>query len=482
MALMNYINGQWQAPALNLDRKVCDANSGAALFEQQASSSQQIDAALSVASQAYASNAWLKLSGQQRADHLNRVADEILKRGDAIALADAQSTGVVISLTTKFVQLCAGAFRQAAQLSLEPPACVPRDGPFGPLAIERLPLGPVAVIAPWNAPAGIAAHKVASALAAGCPVILKPSEWAPMSAQLMTEAAGAAGLPAGMLQLVHGAAQVGAELVSDERIRAVSFTGGLAAGRAVAAACAQGIKPAQLELGGNNPLVVLADADLPAAIDGIVTAMTTLNGQWCRALGRLLVHRSLQQELLEGVLQRLATVRLGSSLDENSAMGPLVSQPHRDMVDSHVQQYQKLGGELHQSTPLPELAGWFYPPTLITGLAPEATLEEVFGPVATVHVFDDDEGAVALANQTPFGLAAYVFGEEQHAWSVATQLRAGLIKINAVSMLNLHPQAPRPAWGLSGLGDEGTVETFEFFRGTRVLGVAGRPELAGGSV
>ena len=130
-------------------------------------------------------------------------------------------------------------------------------------------------------------------------------------------------------------------------------------------------------------------------------------------------------------------------------MGPLVFAGHRDRVAAQVREYQQQGGTLIQPASLPSLPGWFFAPTLITGLAPEATLDEVFGPVATVHTFDSDEQAVALANQTPFGLAAYVFGEEEHAWSVARQLRAGLIKINAVTMLNLHPQAPRAAWGLS---------------------------------
>lgn len=474
-ALANYVEGRWEAPADALGRAVCDANDGRELFEQRASAPQQVERAVALAAATHAANPWLALPAGRRAADLERVADELLARAEPIAVADAQATGVVISLTRKFAQVCAGAFRQAAALVRNPPAGVEREGPHGPLAIERLPLGPAAVIAPWNAPAGIAAHKVASALAAGCPVLLKPSEWAPLSAQLITEAVAAAGVPAGMLQLLHGAADVGAMLTRDERVRAVSFTGGLAGGRAVAAACAQGIKPAQLELGGNNPLIVLGDANLDAAASGVVAALTTLNGQWCRALGRLLVQRSLQQRLLDAVLARLANVRIGSSMDAASEMGPLVSRGHRDHVRAQAQRLASLGGTLHAAGVLPALPGWFYPPTLVTGLKPADTLEEIFGPVAAVHAFDTDDEAVALANQAPYGLAAYVFGEEQHAWAVARRVRAGLIKLNAVTMLNLHPQAPRPAWGLSGLGDEGTHETFEFFRGTRVTGVAARP-------
>lgn len=475
MVPQNYIEGRWEAPAQTLAASVCDASDGRALFRQAASSPEQIERALARADATHADNAWLRQPAAARAAQLDAIADAIAERGEAIATADAQVTGVVIGLTRKFSALCTGAFRQAAELVRDPPRPTERSGPHGPLTIERLPLGPAAVIAPWNAPAGIAAHKLGSALAAGCPVLLKPSEWAPLSAQLLTEAAEQAGLPPGMLQLLHGDGAVGAALVRDARVRAVSFTGGLAGGQAVGRSAAEGIKPAQLELGGNNPLIVLADADLQAAIDGVVAALTTLNGQWCRALGRLLVHRDRVDALLDGVRARLRTLRLDSALDAASEMGPLVSQGHRARVAEQVEHLRRRGGTVHQVTPLPQKDGWFYPPTLVTGLAPDDALEEIFGPVATVHAFDDDDAAVALANQTPYGLAAYVFGEEAHAWAVARRVRAGLIKINAVTMFNLHPQAPRPAWGLSGLVDEGTVETFEFFRGTRVIGVAARP-------
>lgn len=474
MSLLNYTDGRWEAPAIEGAESVRDASTGEVLFRQRSSAPDQIERALAVADAAHASGQWMALSPRSRAEILNAIADEMLGRDEAIAAADARATGVIVALTDKFAQICAGAFRQAAELCLNPPQPIPRDGPFGPLAIERLPLGPAAIIAPWNAPSGIAAHKAASALAAGCPVLLKPSEWAPMSAQLMTEAAASVGLPEGMWQLLHGDGVVGEALTRDARVRAVSFTGGLQGGRAVAAACADGIKPAQLELGGNNPLVVLEDANLDQAADGVVTALITLNGQWCRALGRLLVHSTVCDELLDRVYQRLVSVRLGNAMNPESQMGPLVSQRHHALVITHLQRLLSQGGAALTATAVPNLPGWFVAPTLVTGLDPEQTLEEVFGPIATVHTFDADDEAVHLANQTPFGLAAYVFGEEDHAWSVANQLRAGLIKLNAVSMLNLHPQAPRPAWGLSGLGDEGTVETFEFFRGTRVIGVAGR--------
>ena len=183
----------------------------------------------------------------------------------------------------------------------------------------------------------------------------------------------------------------------------------------------------------------------------------------------------MAQQLLTLVAHRLEKVVIGNSLEDTSEMGPLVHSGHLAHVQHAVQGLEAQGADISRFGRLPDLDGWFMQPTLISGLPPERTVEEIFGPVAAVHAFRSDEEGIALANQTPYGLAAYVFGDEKHAWRVARRIRAGNIKINGVSMLNLNPAAPRPAWGLSGLGDEGTRETMEFFRGHRLIGVAGRP-------
>jgi phenylacetaldehyde dehydrogenase len=472
--LQNFIDGAWQVPDRVLPAELCDANSGEVLALQRGSTERQVDQALVAASATLEANTWLSRSPERRAETLEAVADALTSRASELALTDACQTGVLLSLTEQLAQVCAAAFRGAAALLREASAERRLPGPHGDLLLERLPLGVAAVIAPWNAPSGIACHKLASALAAGCPVILKPSEWAPGSAQVIAGSLAAVDLPPGVFQLLHGGGETGAMLVADQRVAAVSFTGGLQAGRAVAHACAEGIKPAQLELGGNNPLIVLEDADLDAAADGVVSALVTLNGQWCRALGRLLVHDSLRDDLLERVGQRLGGLVIGSSLSSETMMGPLAHRGHRETVEAAVSRLESLGGEALRFGALPALGGWFTQPTLVTGMRPEQTIEEIFGPVAVVHGFDSDAGALALANQTPFGLAAYVFGEESHAWRVARGIRTGMTKINGVTMLNLNPSAPRPAWGLSGLGEEGTRETFEFFRGSRLTGVAAR--------
>jgi acyl-CoA reductase-like NAD-dependent aldehyde dehydrogenase len=475
MELQNYIDGAWLAPDRVLPAQLCDANTGRVLASQVGASNRQVEQAIAAADRAHVQGVWRELPAAERAAKLEQIAAGLDSRAASIAQADSIQTGVVISLTEKFALICAGAFRGAAALLQEPDTSKPLAGPHGGILFERLPLGVAAIIAPWNAPSGIACHKLASALAAGCPAIFKPSEWAPGSAQIIAEAIAAADLPAGVFQMVHGAGDTGGLLVVDQSVAAVSFTGGLQGGLAVARACADGMKPAQLELGGNNPLVVLEDADLEATAVGITTAMTTLNGQWCRALGRLLVHEAVEQQLLHLVQEKLNAVRIGSSMSHDSQMGPLVHSGHREHVVDAIHRYELMGAGILRCGTLPDLEGWFLQPTLVTGLNPALTLDEVFGPVAVVHSFCGDDEAVALANQTPYGLAAYVFGDEEHSWSVAKRIRTGITKINGVTMLNLNPTAPRPAWGLSGLGDEGTRETFEFFRGSRLIGVADRP-------
>jgi phenylacetaldehyde dehydrogenase len=350
------------------------------------------------------------------------------------------------------------------------------EGPTGrDVEVNRLGWGPAALLVPWNAPAPMAAHKAASALAAGCPVLIKPPERVPHGTAMLARGAEAAGLPPGVVQVVHGGPEVGGKLVTDDRVRAVSFTGGIVAGRAIAHACAEGLKPAQLELGGHGPLVVMPDADTGAAVDGAVALLTTLNGQWCRALGRLLVPADRHDEFVDAVADRLAGLALGDSLDPASMMGPIVHSSHLSLLTGRISELESLGGTAIAPSAVPggELAGgnWL-PPTLVTGVDPVHARTEIFGPVATVHAYDGTEDALAIANDNPYGLEAYVIGaDEDAAMDLGRRLHAGGVKVNGTSPMSLHLMAPRPAWGISGLADEGTTETIEFFCGTRVVGV-----------
>jgi len=470
----DYIDGKFVAPTVELNHTLHNPNNGELLGQQMATSPENVERALAVAWRVHQSGEWANMPVGERAAILEQMADWLAAHTDEIASVESFATGIVIN-TSKMVNFITHiTFRASAEMARSGWMDSSFPGELAPVEVMRRPWGPAACIAPWNAPAALAAHKAGAALAAGCPVILKPSEWAPHSAVFLAQAAEAVGLPSGVFQMVNGGADVGATLVDDARIRCVSFTGGLAGGRAVAQACGRNFKPLQLELGGNNAMVVLDDADLDKTAQGIVAGMTTLNGQWCRALGRLIVQETVYNDLLERTLDRLAAVKIGDSLNEASQMGPLVHQGHLKHVGNAVAQHQSRGGTIHQVTPLPDLPGNFLAPTLITGLNPTDSLDEIFGPVAAVHTFKTDAEAVELANQAPFGLGGYVFGEEERALTIARQMETGGVKVNGVSLIGLHPMAPRPAWKLSGFGEEGTAETFQFFCGTRVVGVAGR--------
>ena len=289
-----------------------------------------------------------------------------------------------------------------------------------------------------------------------------------------------AGVDPGVFQLVQGGPSVGGRLVRDPRIRAVSFTGGAVGGRAVAAACAEDFTALQLELGGNNPLVVMPDADPAAAARAAVDLLTTLNGQWCRALGRLVLPAAIADEVLALALERLAALNVGDPLDPETDLGPIVHSGHLARLREEIATREGAGGTAHASTALPDGPGSFLAPTLLTGVPGDAAVEEMFGPVATVHTYETEAEALALANGTPFGLEGYVVGTDtDRALALARRVRAGEVKVNGSTIMSLHLMSPRPAWGLSGLGEEGTVETIRIFTGARVVGVEGMSALHG---
>jgi len=409
------------------------------------------------------------------------------KKAEEISKSDSIQTGVVINTTGLFAKLLGMIFKELAEiLSREDFVVQKAQGQLAEVNVIRKPWGPALCITPWNAPAPLEAHKIAAGLAAGCPVILKPSEFSHASAQAIAQAflescdpVNATDnptdiFPIGTFQILHGDASVGAQLVNDYRIACVSFTGGLHGGRAISRACADTFRPIQLELGGNNACVVLEDADLDLVGPGILAGLTTNNGQWCRAVGRILVHKSLEEKVLNKVMDIFAKLKIGDALDPTTEMGPIAHYGHLRLLKKSIDALIAKGGKVHSTTPLPTLGGNFLPPIVITGCKPEDTLDEMFGPVAVLHTFNDEKEALFLANQTPFGLSGYVYGNEQRALEFAKKMRTGDVKVNGCKLLSLARTAPRPAWGLSGYGEEGGFETLNFFCGKTVVGVANR--------
>jgi phenylacetaldehyde dehydrogenase len=474
------IDGEWSAAPIDLGIDLENPSTGEAVARMKGSSDDDVERAAAAAWRVHEDDSWRGLPADERATILEKVADALDAEAMNVAQLESFGTAAIIRTTTMLAAVInGGSFRLAANLLREGALMQIVDGPTGkPVEVHHLPWGPALNLVPWNAPAPQGAHKMANSLAVGAPTIMKPSEWAPYGTQLVAQTIARvldeAGAPKGTFQLVQGNSHVGGMLVKDARIRSVSFTGGLAGGRAIAAACATDFKPAQLELGGNNPIIVLDGADLTHAANGIVELLTQLNGQWCRALGRLIVKDSIVDDLIAAVLARLEQVKLGDPLSMDTDMGPIVHSGHLATLRKQMDEYVALGGTTHSSTPLPDLSGNFLAPTLITGIDGAQAQEEIFGPVATVHTFSTDAEALALANGTPFGLEGYLFAgsdDEERAMAIARKVRAGGVKINGSTMLSLNLMAPRPAWGLSGAGVEGTTETFYFFTNPRVVGV-----------
>ena len=474
---VDFIAGEWIPASRERGESIEDPNTGEVLQAQMATDDDGVEAAIAASVEAYAD--WAGTDPEARAVALESMADELEKLAPECAQVEALGSGAVIGITSMLSFIFHAAFRLAAEQLRAGVTHSTLEGPTGrDVEVIRLGWGPAGLLVPWNAPAPMAAHKAASALAAGCPVIIKPPERVPHGTAMLARGAEAAGLPAGVVQVVHGGPEVGGRIVTDDRVRAISFTGGVVAGRAIAHACAEGLKPAQLELGGHGPLVVMPDADVDKAADGAVALLTTLNGQWCRALGRLLVPRDRHDEILDAVLARLEGLAIGDSLDQSSMMGPIVHSAHLQMLTDSIAELAGHGGKANAPSQLPtgDLArGNWLAPTLVTGVDPEHTRSEIFGPVATVHDYGDLDAALAIANDNPYGLEAYVIGtDEDAAMDLARKIHAGGVKVNGTSPMSLHLMAPRPAWGISGLADEGTVETIEFFCGTRVVGVEGQ--------
>jgi acyl-CoA reductase-like NAD-dependent aldehyde dehydrogenase len=451
----------------------CDANTREPLQAQVSASASHVEAALDSAHNCHARGDWEAdpLARAQALDDIGAYLSDPA-RLEAIALADALTTGVVIGVSRRLTAMIPYLFTGAAQVIRDGDLSRVSDSAYGPLIYTRKPWGPALLISPWNGPTPIGGHKLASALAAGAPALVKPSVWTPHSALMMFEAIDAVSLPRGAASLLMGDRHVIAPLLSDSRIKAVSFTGGLGGGRAVARACADDFKPTQLELGGNNALVVLEGADLEAAATGIVFGLVNLNGQWCRALGRVIVARGLKSKLLDLVLDKLSRVRLGNSLSPDSQMGPQAHVRQYEDVLAAIESLKAKGGNPLSPTPLPREAGYFIAPTLIDGCEPEHTSHETFGPVAAIHSFDIEAQALALANDPPFGLAGYVYGPQERAMAFGQRMRTGGVKVNGYSLMAIDGDLPRGAWALSGLGEEGRRETVQFFTGASVVGVS----------
>ncbi|MCC6305913.1 MAG: aldehyde dehydrogenase family protein [Rhodobacteraceae bacterium] len=427
------------------------------------------DVARAVAAARRALPAWSGLAGHDRARHLYALARHVQKRARFLAVLESLDNGKPIRESRDIdVPLVARHFYHHA-------------GWAEVLAEEfpgQAPVGVCGQVIPWNFPLLMLAWKVAPALAAGCTVVLKPAEYTPLSALAFAMIAAEAGLPRGVLNVVTGGGATGAALVA-AGVDKVAFTGSTAVGRAIRRATAGTGKALTLELGGKSPFVVMDDADLDAAVEGVVDAIWFNQGQVCCAGARILVQEGVARPFAARLARRMARLRLGDPLDKSTDIGAIVHPVQLARIVALVRQGEAEGAELHQAAcPLPERGSWFAP-AFLTGVAPASVLaeEEIFGPVATLTPFRTADEAVELANATRYGLAASVWSENVTvALDLAARIRAGVVWVNATNVFDAG--APFGGWRESGFGREGGRAGMRAYLRPAPAGRPGREEAA----
>ena len=431
-----------------------------------------IDAAAAAAKAAFPG--WAGTDGATRKRVLHRIADLIVERAEEIALCECWDTGQALRFMSKAALRGAENFRYFAD---QAPGA--RDGKSMPTPTHlnvssRSPIGPVGVITPWNTPFMLSTWKIAPALAAGCTVVHKPAEFSPLSARILAEIAHEAGLPDGVWNLVNGFGEdAGRALTEHPDIRAVSFVGESRTGSMITRQGADTLKRLHLELGGKNPVVVFADANLERALDATIFMIYSLNGERCTSSSRLLVERSVADEFRDALVERVNRIRVGHPLDPATEVGPLIHRTHFDKVMSYVDIAKREGARVAAGGERVGEAGFFVRPTLLTGAssAMRVSREEIFGPVLTMLEFDDEAEALALANDTPYGLAGYVWtGDLERAMRFSDALEAGMIWVNSENVRHL--STPFGGVKASGIGRDGGDWSFEFYMEQKNVGFA----------
>jgi phenylacetaldehyde dehydrogenase len=471
LRIAQLVDGTMTEPAQELTSWLTDPNTGLALSLQRQTTLEHLDIALSAAEEAHRNDTWMALPGSERAALLLAFSAELAARVEELAAADSMDSGVPLTSTRLLAAAGADAMRSAADLVATEPERTPLDGLAGPAVQWRLPWGPAAVVVPWNAPAPTALFKTAAALAAGCPVILKPSEWAPHFAAPLAEAFVVSGMPTAMVQIVQGGASIGQAIAGDPRVQALSYTGGVAGGRAVAAACAPRMIPLDLELSGNNPVVILADVDIVETAAQIVGGMLLLNGQWCAGPRRAVVPESMADELIAAVLTQLEGVAIGPTTGPSTQLGPIAQAEHLKRLQGQLDECSSSGHTVrHVGTP-PTGGGHFLAPAVISGDKTRELRDEIFGPVLVVQTYTDVDEAVEIANDHSYGLSGYVFGRDAaEAATVGRRLRAGTVSLNRIALMPVAEQGVTSMWGQSGLGSIGALDGVRFFTGARIVG------------
>lgn len=459
MRHQHYIAGQWRASESGRVEPIINPATEDVLAQVAWGDSADVDAAVSAATKA--TLVWSRTSGRQRADYLRAIALGVARERDNLARLQTANNGKPIAESRVDVDDVIATFDYYAGLAQDldagqdNPVALPNAAFEASLRYE--PCGVVALIVPWNFPMVTTAWKLAPALAAGCCVVLKPSEITPLPELALAEVIDSVGLRAGVFNLVvGGGAEVGAAMVAHPGVRKVSFTGSTAIGRVVMKSAADDIKNVSLELGGKSAALVFADADIERALDIVCQGIFYNAGQMCSATSRLLVERTVADDFIRGLKRRAEAIVVGDPMDGRTTMGPLTTRQQYRKVLKYIEQGVAAG--LHRVTggrPVGSTKGFYLAPTIFADVPVDSPLwrEEIFGPVLCVNTFESEQEAISMANQSEFGLVATVLtGDKERADRVSAALDVGLVWVNSPQVI-----FPQTSWGgmkKSGIGRE----------------------------
>ncbi len=452
-----YINGQWRDAISGKTLEVSNPANNEVLGTTPKMGAEETREAIEAADVAFTS--WKKTTAKERSELLRRWFDLMLEHKEDLALIMTLEQGKPLVESRGEIIYAASFIEWFAEEGKRVYGdVIPATAPDKRIIVLKQPVGVVAAITPWNFPAAMITRKAAPALAAGCTFVAKPAELTPYSAFALAELAERAGIPAGVFSVLTGdAPEIGGEMTGNPIVRKLTFTGSTAVGKLLIQQCAGTVKKVSMELGGNAPFLVFDDADVDAAVEGAMMSKFRNTGQTCVCANRILVQAGVYDEFVKKMSEAMTSLSVGNGLDESSTQGPLINQAALHKIEEHVADAQQKGASVALGGARHKLGGTFYQPTLLTGVTAEMKVagEETFGPLAPLFVFETEEEGIALANDTPFGLASYFYARDlSRVWRVSEALETGIVAVNT----GIFSTEVAPFGGVkeSGVGREGS--------------------------
>jgi betaine-aldehyde dehydrogenase len=480
-----YINGEWVISKSGKTQKVLNPANNEVIATVTDADHEEVELAIKAAKIAFYKNGWKKTYARTRADLLMKVATKLQERKEEFAMLETLNNGKVYADSLTDVEDAINQFQYYAGLATKPHGQTYEVPAEIQAMVVREPVGVVAQIVPWNYPLVMATQKMSAALAAGCTVVVKPASQTPLTVIRLFEILDEVGFPKGVVNLVLGSGSVvGKILTTHPDVDKISFTGGTSTGKQIMKGAADSIKKVSLELGGKSPNIVFADADFETAVDYALLAIFAGQGQVCSAGSRLILEKSIYDKFVPELVSRAKKIKIGPGWDEETEMGPLISQEHMENVLNYIKIGLEEGAELlsggKRITEGELKKGNYVEPTIFSSTQPYMRIvqEEIFGPVLVIQVFETEEEAIELANGTDFGLAAAVFtNDSAKAQRVISNLQAGITWVNTY-----HPtfnEAPWSGYKQSGIGGDLGTYAFEQYLYTKQINIALNVEPSG---